>query len=177
MVTSVEPSACTLEGQLLDMPLVYDSDGGRSKDLPKFGESGKDLWMVRDRKRAHLLFKVRDLFSGPCADPDIVGVSKIYWERRVVRICQFSERGCSDVGRRVWIQGGDVVGELHHCRVSYVRDCGVFAPADHVELCVGFSTEGAGERFGVGLWDTLDRLGAVVYPIIDQAGDLCSFGV
>ena len=68
------------------------------------------------------------------------------------------------------------MGELHHCRVSYVRDCGVFAPADHVELCVGFSTEGAGERFGVGLWDTLDRLGAVVYPIIDQAGDLCSFG-
>ena len=57
------------------MTLVDDGDSGRCKDLAKFGKSREDLGMLGGRKGANLEFKMFDLLTGPCSDPDIVRVA------------------------------------------------------------------------------------------------------
>ena len=57
------------------MTLVDDGDSGRCKDLAKFGKSREDLGMLGGRKGANLEFKMFDLLTGPCSDPDVVRVA------------------------------------------------------------------------------------------------------
>ena len=86
------------------------------------------------------------------------------------------QRG-SLVFRRVRVQGGDERGDSCHsifANVVYGRVC---AATDHVELAVRFRAERTWERFGVGGGVALDRLCAVVDPVINEARDLGAFRV
>jgi len=82
-----------------------------------------------------------------------------------------------EVSRRVRVQGGDERGDGSHRVLSNVVDGRVRAATDHVVLAVRFRAERTWKGFGIGGGVALDRLRAMVDPVIYEARDLSAFRI